>query len=221
MPELHWREYPDMDRLAGALAPELAGWLDAQLAQQPRLTLALPGGRSPWPIYRLLVQQPLRWRDLTIVPTDDRRVPITDPLSNFAQLRQSFATTGANLVPLEPEAGLDAIPWPPTLVWLGMGLDGHTASIFPGPDLQLALQAPQRRAVGVLPDPLPAEAPVARVTLTRAALLSGRRLIVVISGAAKRAVLEQAWAAQSESSPPIVQVLSQATTPVEIFWSAS
>ena len=57
-----------------------------------------------------------------------------------------------------------------------MGEDGHTASIFPGPDFDEALNGPKaRRAVGVMPDPLPAEAPVARVTLTRAAILSAAR----------------------------------------------
>lgn len=222
MTELLWRDYDSPDQLANALAPELADWLRQQLVQRGALTLALPGGRSPWPVYRQLARQPLRWDRITIVPTDERLVPVTDPLSNFAQLQQAFAATGAKLVPLVPEAGLDAIPWPPALVWLGMGLDGHTASIFPGPDLQAALQAPPtQRAVGVLPDPLPAEAPVARVTLTRAALLSAQRLIVVIGGAAKREVLEKAWAADHSKGPPIIQVLSQAGTPVEIFWSAT
>lgn len=218
--ELLWREYDSGELLAEALAAELAGWLRDQLARQSALTVALPGGRSPWPVYRRLAQQPLRWSGITIVPTDDRRVPVDDPLSNFAQLKQSFGTTGAKLVPLIPDATLSDIPWPPALTWLGMGLDGHTASIFPGPDLQAALQAPpSRRAIGVLPDPLPAEAPVARVTLTCASLLSARRLIVVIHGAAKRQVLEQAWAERGAAAMPIVQVLAQAPQPVEIFWS--
>src|SRR5438128_1201447 len=78
---------------------------------------------------------------------------------------------------------------------LAIGQDGHTASIFPGPDLQDALDAPRaRRAVGVMPDPLPSDAPVPRVTLTRAALLSARTMLIALTGDDKRAMLEQAIA---------------------------
>ena len=63
-----------------------------------------------------------------------------------------------------------------------MGEDGHTASIFAGPDLQDALDAPKaRRAVGVMPDPMPDDAPVPRVTLTRAAILSARTILITIT----------------------------------------
>jgi 6-phosphogluconolactonase len=117
------------------------------------------------------------------------------------------------------DARLQDLPWPPDLVWLGMGKDGHTASIFAGADLQGALDAPKaRRAVGVMPDPLPEEAPVPRVTLTRAAMLSARTMTIVITGDEKRKVLEQAIADGHSSKAPIGRVLAEAEQPIDIHW---
>ena len=100
-----------------------------------------------------------------------------------------------------------------------MGEDGHTASIFAGPDLQDALDAPKaRRAVGVMPDPLPDNAPVARVTLTRAAILSARTILITITGDKKREVLEQAIADGQSSRVPIGRVLAEAEQPIDIHW---
>jgi 6-phosphogluconolactonase len=101
-----------------------------------------------------------------------------------------------------------------------MGTDGHTASIFAGPDLQDALDAPKaRRAVGVMPDPLPPEAPVARVTLTRSAILSARTILITIAGQDKRDVLEQAIADGQSSKLPIGRVLAEVDQPIDIHWA--
>ena len=102
-----------------------------------------------------------------------------------------------------------------------MGADGHTASIFPGPDLTEALTGPkERRALGVMPDPLPPEAPVARVTLSHAAIASARALIIAITGDEKKGVLERAIAQGASSSYPIGRVLAEVELPVDIHWSA-
>ena len=100
-----------------------------------------------------------------------------------------------------------------------MGSDGHTASIFAGPDFQEALDAPKaRRAIGVMPDPLPAEAPVARVTLTRAAILASRTILITITGQEKRDLLEQAIEDGQSSKLPIGRVLAEAEQPIDIHW---
>jgi 6-phosphogluconolactonase len=158
-------------------------------------------------------------------------VGVESELSNARSIAKAFLPTGARVIPIATvlddyrqagnaaDARLQDLPWPPDLVWLGMGEDGHTASIFPGPDLKDALEAPKaRRAVGVMPDPLPAEAPVARVTLTRAAILSARTILITITGDEKRSILEQAIADGQSSKVPIGRVLAEAEQPIDIHW---
>jgi 6-phosphogluconolactonase len=160
-------------------------------------------------------------------------VAVDNPLSNAAVLARAFMPKGARVLPIATEnkdhkaagnaadARLQDLHWPPDLVWLGVGGDGHTASIFAGPDLDDALNAPKaRRAVGVLPDPLPAEAPVARVTLTRAAILSARTLMIVLTGDDKKVLLERAIKDGPLSSLPVGRVLAEAEQPIDIHWCA-
>jgi 6-phosphogluconolactonase len=119
------------------------------------------------------------------------------------------------------DARLSLLGWPLDLACLGMGAEGHTAGIFAGPDLDRAVAGPrERRAVGVRPDPMPETAPVDRVTLTAPALTSARAIMIVIAGAQKRAMLEQAIKEGPLSSAPIGRVLAAIDSPIDIFWSA-
>ena len=232
MIEAEWWEYDSLDELAEAVAGDVGFIIESAVDVRDASLIAVPGGTTGPAVFGKLASQKLQWKKVTIIPTDDRLVPMDDERSNVRSLARAFLPLGARVIPIaadiadyklagnSADARLQDLPWPPDLVWLGMGKDGHTASIFPGPDLLAALDAPKaRRAMGVMPDPLPAEAPVARVTLTRASILSARTVLITITGDEKRAVLEQAIADGQSSRLPIGRVLAEAEQPIDIHWA--
>lgn len=232
MIEAEWWEYDSVDELADAVAGDVGFIVESAIDARDASLIAVPGGRTGPAIYGRIARQKLPWKKVTIIPTDDRLVAVDSELSNVREIARAFLPLGARVVPLTSEAAddyrlagnaadarLQDLPWPPDLVWLGMGADGHTASIFPGPDLQAALDAPKaRRAIGLLPDPLPAEAQVARVTLTRAAILAARTIMITITGQEKRELLEQAIADGQSSKLPIGRVLAEVDKPIDVHW---
>jgi 6-phosphogluconolactonase len=234
MIEAEWWDYDDMDELADAVAGDVGFIIESAIDARGSAVVALAGGKTPKPILEKLSNAKIDWKRVVIVPTDERIVALDDPLSNVAMLAKIFLPKGARVVPLVSEKAADYklagsaassrlgdFHWPPDLVWLGVGEDGHTASIFPGPDLDDALNAPaERRMVGVMPDPLPPEAPVARVTLTRSAIQSAKSLVIVLTGDKKRALLEQAIKDGDSSPLPVGRVLAGLETPVDIHWCA-
>lgn len=228
--EIEWWEFDAAEDLIDAVVGDVSFIIESALDARGQALVAFPGGSTPRPILEKLAESKIRWKSVTIIPTDDRLVPVDNPLSNVAMIAKIFIPKGARVLPITSDAAdhklagtaanarLADLHWPPDLVWLGMGADGHTASIFPGPDLDDALNGGKDvRAVGVAPDPLPEEAPVNRVTLTAAAIASARTTMLVIAGAKKREVLEKAIEDGAKSSYPVGQVLEKITIPVDIY----
>lgn len=231
--QLPWNSYDTREAMVAGVVTTVRECIESAVAARGRATIALSGGKTPVPILERLAALPLPWSAVTIIPSDDRIVPISDVLSNAGMLVRVFGRSGARVVPLVGEvaerleagrradAVLQRLAWPLDLVWLGMGTDGHTASIFAGPDLERALVPPAGvRAVGVHPDPLPPEAAVDRVTLTATAIAEARRCIVVLEGAKKREVLERAASEGARSAYVIGRVLGGMSSPPAVHWVA-
>ena len=236
MDEIEWWEFDTPAEMAEQVAGDIGFVIESAIEAHGSARLALPGGNTPDPIYKALQKEKgIAWDKVTLIASDDRLVAANDPMSNQGKLAGFFASKGATIVPLVDGAALDdyreagrradarlnEVQWPLDLVCLGMGEDGHTASIFPGPDLDAAIAGPKsRRAIGVRPDPMPANTAVDRITLTAAAIASARTVMIVISGAEKRRVLEQALKDGPLSKLPIGRLLADLDTAVDIFWSA-
>ena len=234
MIEVEWWEFEDRETMAGEVAGDIGFIVEKAIESNGKAELALSGGSTPAPILDRLVKKEIDWSRVRAFPTDERIVAAGSELSNYAMLEATLGAAGVKVVPLldhdqewstkeagqSADARLAGFSWPVDLVWLGMGEDGHTASIFRNA-MDEANNAPRgRRAIGVSPDPMPENAPVDRVTLTRSALLDAHTMIIAICGAKKREVLEKAIDDGPLSNVPIGRVLAEAKVPIDIYWSA-
>lgn len=191
----------------------VAGWLAESLgaifaAGDGPVTITVPGGSTPFPIIERLLDADLPWRRLVVWPNDDRAVPEDHPASNTGKLRGLFERVGAEVATLSEMEQIPRFD----LAWLGMGADGHIASLFPNTDPRVD---EPRRVLRLTPDPLPPEAPFDRISLTIPALLASDELVFVIRGADKRAVFENAAAGLGDL--PIARLLVAARQPVTCF----
>jgi len=199
--------WPEADDLT--IAACLEGYLASALAaREDDLAITIPGGATPFPILATLDPAAIDWSRIEVWPGDDRIVPEDHPASNVGRIRRALEPLGARVVALSPAAQ------PPrfALTWLGMGGDGHIASLFPNTDPR----ADDPLSVRCLrPDPLPPEAPFARLSLTIPALLASDQLIFVVRGAEKSALFQAA--ARGENDLPVARLLAAARQPITCF----
>ena len=227
MIEAEWWDYETLDEMAEAVAGDVGFIVGSALDARAAALIAIPADETAQSIFPTLAQAELQWRQVTVIPTDDRLVPVDSDASKARAIAQAFLPTGARVVPIATvledyrqagnaaDARLQDLPWPPDLAWLSVDEDGSAAGIVAGPDLQDALDAPKaRRAVGTMP----ADERTPSVTLTRASILSARTILITLRGQEQREMVEQAIADGHSSKLPIGRVLAEAEQPIDIHW---
>jgi 6-phosphogluconolactonase len=137
-------------------------------------------------------------------------VPDVHPASNYGKIHAALGASGARFERLVE--GMEVAPF--DLVWLGMGEDGHVASLFPH---MHALVRPGPTVIATTPVPLPPEAPFDRLTLNRKALKAAKEIILVVTGSSKKALIESVLAGCDDY--PVSDFLRGYGPPVTIYWS--
>jgi 6-phosphogluconolactonase len=226
------KRYPDAAALAQGLAADIAARLSEGTVQRGFASLVVSGGNSPVKLFQALRTRPLDWSHVCVALADERWVEPTDAGSNEKLVRDNLlrdAAGAARFAGLKnaaasPDLGAASawetfarVPRPFDVTVLGMGDDGHTASLFPhSPNLRLALDP--NAAAGCVGMRAPTE-PHARLSLNLSALLASRLVYILILGEAKLATFTVASGAGAVEDMPVRAVLRQDRTPVEVVWA--
>jgi len=228
----HERRLPNTTALMEALANEIVASLQEGLARGRGASLVVPGGHTPVTLLDRLSNAELDWQSVWVTLTDERWVETNSSASNEHLVREHLlrnAAAQAQFVGMKtPDADpqsaaascwstLAEMPRPFDYVLLGMGDDGHVASLFPdSPGLTTALDLGQPPGCAGMTAPV---APRTRMTLNLRALLDSRRIGVLIAGQSKWATYERARARGPAVDMPIRALLAQQNVPVTVWWA--
>jgi 6-phosphogluconolactonase len=228
----HEHRFPDKQALAKALSGEIKVDLSEAIAARGNASLVVSGGTTPEFLFEQLCHEPIEWKNVWITLSDERWVEPGDAASNELLVRnkllKSRAAT-AHFVPLKnpaatPEAGVEwawrgltRVPRPYDVVMLGMGMDAHFASLFPG-----SLGLPRALDTAAAPACVAQHSlqpPHARISQNLAALLDARRIVLLIVGEDKWAVYQRAKQPGSATELPVRAILHQQVTPIDVYWA--
>ncbi len=225
-------EFPDRQTLVNALSDEIASLLAAGIEKKGRASLAVSGGSTPVALFEELSSKDIPWEKVVIFLVDERWVEPTDPDSNEKLVRdhllgnRAAAATFIGMKNSAPTAGegeagceeqLKKVPVPFDVLILGMGGDGHTASLFPGAKkLPAATDMKSGRTCMAL---APLTAPHERMSLTLPVILSAGNIFLHIVGPEKKKVLENALSDGPPEEMPIRFVLRNEEKPVNVYWA--
>jgi 6-phosphogluconolactonase len=215
---------------SSSAAETLAAGLQEAMAAGGRGSLVLSGGTTPGDCYSLLAEKRLDWARVSLVPSDERWVPPSEPASNerLIRHRMTHGAAGAARIlsmyreGLEPDdapaaitADLEALGDRFSGVLLGMGTDGHFASLFPDFEgLRDALDPTGATRCVVVRT---AASPFPRISLTLPAMMRSPWIALLFFGDAKLAVFEAAL--DGDSRYPVSALLQQTSTPVRVLWA--
>lgn len=229
--------FTDRSQLFTSLAKNCHSHLQKSITNNGAASLMVSGGSTPAPLYEALAKSELDWKNIHIALVDERWVDRQHDASNEALIYCSLLHSKAEHAPfigmknstvnaitgyLETEARYQKLPQPFTVTILGMGSDGHTASLFPHAEglaealaednqhLTAPIMAKQSEVTGVNTE---------RVTLTLSGLLKSERLILIITGEEKRAVFKKAMSDGPVEDMPIRALLRQNKVPFELYWA--
>jgi 6-phosphogluconolactonase len=225
-----FKVFESIETASVALAGHIAKRLEIAVTQRGSAAIVVSGGASPLATFRALRRHKLPWHKVTVVPSDERLVPPDHEDSNEGMIRRELMQEEAAAATLFSLAGatnpedmqlaslntrLGKLASSLDLVLLGMGDDGHTASLFPdSPDIAFALSSTDFCVVQ-----RPAHLEVARLSLTPALLIDAKEIILLFFGASKRAVYDRAIAGGDVEEMPVRFVLHQQLTPVSAYWA--
>lgn len=227
---LQFREFTDRSAASAVASDLLAGALRGALEKSGEASLVVSGGVTPQECFLNLSRQALDWSRVTIVPSDERWVEPHNVSSNEHLIHTRLMLGPASaarllsfyLEELEAEEapevitnGLNRLARPFACTLLGMGEDGHFASLFPDFEGLVEALDPENSKQCVVVKT--ADSPYLRISLTLSALLDSNAIVLLFFGEAKRRVFEAA--AAGDSTYPVAALLSQDKVPVTVIWA--